>query len=108
MVALLKYPLSIGPMDAFPEIGVEYDLNLIYTDASGNDLKGGLTVKEQQQLNLSWLEAGLGTDITLNTEAHTEVKWYLRVEVLLAYNPFSGHFGLETNLLYGCTLPPTP
>jgi len=74
--AFAKYPFKVGRLVLFPLLGVEYDLNLAYTDANGNDLKG--TLANPEDANQLWLKAGAGLDIPFP-------EFYLRPEVLLGY-----------------------
>ncbi len=76
MSVFAKYPFKMGRVVLFPLLGVEYDLNLKYTDANGNDLKG--TLASPGDANQLWLKAGGGLDIPLRG-------FYLRPEALLGY-----------------------
>ena len=104
-VALLKWPFTIGTTTAFPQAGIEYGWCLSYVDSSGRDLTTALTSAERQQLNIFWLEAGVGADFLLTAEPHTGVKWNLRIGAQLRYDPFDNHYGLQVDLLYGCAFP---
>jgi len=77
-----KIPFSVGLFKFFPLLGIEYKLNLTYTDGSGNDLKSGLSSQAQSDLNEIWFEAGMGGDISLR-------KLYIRPELLLGFKPLS-------------------
>lgn len=76
---LAKYPFDLGGFYVFPAIGVEYDLNLSYTDAAGGDLKASMSGDQKSNLNMLWLKAGCGLDIPIAG------KLYLRPEVLACY-----------------------
>jgi hypothetical protein len=62
--AAVKYPFELGPVALFPIVGVEYVLNLSYTDDKGNNLKSSLS-GPRTALNELWLKAGAGADIYL-------------------------------------------
>jgi hypothetical protein len=73
---LLKYPFKAGKTMLFPLLGAEFDQNLTYTDAGGNDFKSALTTSAQDDLNNLWLRAGAGMDVPLGSVV------YLRFSVL--------------------------
>jgi hypothetical protein len=76
---LFKYPVDMTGFYLFPLLGLEYDLNLGYKDADGNDLKADMSADEKANLNMVWIKAGIGLDIPIAR------KIYLRPEVLAAY-----------------------
>jgi hypothetical protein len=76
---LLKYPFDMTGFYVFPILGLEYDLNLVYKDASGNDLKADMDKDEVADLNMLWIKAGVGLDIPIAKRI------YLRPEVLGSY-----------------------
>ena len=59
-----KLPIRIGPVEVFPILGVEYVLNLTYTDDKGDDLRAALSVPASS-LDELWLKGGLGIDVLL-------------------------------------------
>jgi len=57
--ALAKYPFKVGRTTLFPLVGVEYDLDLTYTNSSGSNLKSSLA--SPQDANQLWIRAGGGS-----------------------------------------------
>jgi small nuclear ribonucleoprotein (snRNP)-like protein len=82
LAAYLKYPFSVGPVKLFPLLGIDYRLNLVYTDDDHNDLKSTLTSQQQADLNEIWIEAGAGIDVSIG-------RFFLRPEVLVGFKPLS-------------------
>jgi small nuclear ribonucleoprotein (snRNP)-like protein len=82
LAAYLKYPFSVGPVKLFPLLGIDYRLNLRYTDDDHNDLKSALTSQQQADLNEIWIEAGAGIDVSIG-------RFFLRPEVLVGLKPLS-------------------
>jgi len=76
--AFLKLPIDFGGLILYPMGGAEYDYNLTYTDANGNDLRGSLTSQELADLNEIWLKGGLGLQLNFG---HT----FLALEGLYCY-----------------------
>jgi hypothetical protein len=76
---LFKYPFDMGGFYVFPAIGFEYDLNLLYTDAGGSDLKSSMSDDEKADLNMLWIKVGCGLDIPLSSRI------YLRPEALAGF-----------------------
>ena len=76
MSVFAKYPFKMGRVTLFPLLGVEYDLNLTYTDSNGNNLKG--TLANPGDASQLWFKAGGGLDIPFPG-------FYLRPEALLGY-----------------------
>ncbi len=74
--AFAKYPFKVGRLTLFPLLGAEYDLNLVYTDASGTSLISSLA--SPSDANQLWIKAGGGIDIPFSG-------FYLRPEALLGY-----------------------
>jgi hypothetical protein len=81
LAAYLKYPFNVGPVKLFPLLGIDYRLNLTYTDGK-NDLKSTLTSQQQADLNEIWIEAGAGIDVSIG-------RFFLRPEVLVGLKPLS-------------------
>jgi hypothetical protein len=54
-----RFPIVIGRFSIIPMAGFEFDLNLTYTDAGGNDLKAALTDRQRTDLNEMWLKGGV-------------------------------------------------
>ncbi len=63
--AYLKYPFDLGVVAIIPFFGVEYDVNLAWVDANGNDLKASLSDRERADMDEVWIKGGLGVDIEL-------------------------------------------
>jgi hypothetical protein len=76
-----KYPFVFGQTRVFPLLGIEYRVNLQYTDALGND-KSSYSGQAQSDLNQLWLEAGLGADFTVGN-------FFIRPELLIGFKPLS-------------------
>ncbi len=74
--ALAKYPFQIGNAVLFPLLGVEYDLNLTYTDTNGNNLLS--TLASPQDANQLWIKAGGGIDFSFG-------QFFFRPEILVGY-----------------------
>ncbi len=75
-----RLPIRIGPVEVFPLIGVEYVLNLSYTDDRGDDLRATLSASTAF-LDELWLKGGLGVDVLLGS-------LFLRPMVVAGYKPF--------------------
>ena len=60
-----KYPFASGSLKVFPVAGVQYDLNVTALNASGADVKAGLTDEQKSYYDRFWLVAGVGADIPL-------------------------------------------
>jgi hypothetical protein len=75
----LKLPLQMGSFAFFPLIGMEYDLNLSYTDKDGNDLKSGMSDTGKSMLNRFYLKAGIGLDFAVSSTM------LLRMEAIYGY-----------------------
>jgi hypothetical protein len=60
-----KYPIRLGSTTLFPLAGIEYDLNLTYTDESGNDLKSTSSDTWVSGLNHLYLQLGVGAEMDL-------------------------------------------
>ena len=82
LAAYLKYPLGAGAVRFFPLLGVQYRLNLTFTDSAGNDLKSGLTAQERADLDELWIRAGVGMDISIG-------RFFIRPEILAGLKPLS-------------------
>ena len=76
---VLKYPFVFDTFSLFPLVGFESDLNLSYQDASGNDLKSGLTLDEKDHLNMYFIKLGAGADINIGK------RMFFRPVVILGY-----------------------
>ncbi len=76
--ALFKYPFHFGSVSLFPLAGFEYDMNISYTDSSGNDLKSSLTADQKAQFDQLWIKAGLGADFVFGS-------FYIRPKLLAGY-----------------------
>lgn len=76
LTALAKYPFHVGTTVLFPLLGIEYDLNLTYTNSSGSSLTSSLA--SPGDANQLWIRAGGGLDIPFG-------HFYLRPELLLGY-----------------------
>lgn len=74
--ALLKLPIHLGRILIFPMAGAEYDQNISYTDAGGNDVRQSMTSQSLSGLNEIWFDFGAGIDISMSSSA------YLRFSVL--------------------------
>jgi hypothetical protein len=112
--AAVKYPIVIGPVAVFPIAGVEYRLNLSYTDDKGNDLKAGLS-GPRSALNELWLKGGVGMDVSFGG-------LFLRPIVLVGFMPLGiggaatlssthptgslslarGTLSVDLDILFGC------
>ncbi len=79
--ALLKFPFVIGPVAIFPLAGVEYKLNLTWSDDKDNNLKKGLN-GPKSDLDELWLKGGVGIDIMFGS-------FFIRPEILVGFTPFS-------------------
>jgi hypothetical protein len=74
-----KYPFAVGPVLLFPLLGIESDVNLIYLDSHGHDVRRTLTDQQLADEDQLWIKAGIGADWSF-------VSWgYIRGEVLLGY-----------------------
>ena len=74
-----KLPIKLGPIVLFPMLGVEYDLTISGTDASGNDLTG----RQKADFNEFWFKGGVGADIPITP------KIYVRPELIFGYKLLS-------------------
>ena len=63
--AYLKYPFDLGIVAIIPFFGGEYDINLTWVDADGNDLKASLSDREKSDMDEVWIKGGLGVDIEI-------------------------------------------
>ena len=79
--AYVKYPFAFGSFSVFPLLGIEYKLNLTYTDGNGND-KSSLSSQQQADLNEIWFEAGAGADFSFG-------RFYVRPEMFFGFKPLS-------------------
>jgi hypothetical protein len=107
---LVKYPFTLGPLEIFPMLGAEYELNLSDTDSAGTDLRPGLTAGELAGLSTLCLEAGAGIGIRIHLDARTNTPWRVSLEALFGYNPslsfdFQNGLSFKVNLMYGFTFP---
>jgi hypothetical protein len=58
--AYARLPFRLGAMELFPLAGVEYDLNMTYTDENGYDKKSSTAEPYYSGLNHLYLKAGIG------------------------------------------------
>jgi hypothetical protein len=86
--ALGKYPFELSGFTLFPLAGIEYDLNLSYVDANGNDLRATATSDQKAALNYFFIKGGVGADVPVNTQL------FIRPELLVGYK---FHSKLENN-----------
>jgi hypothetical protein len=82
IAALFKYPFKLGTFTWFPIAGIEYDMNLTYTDADGNDFKSGMTADEKANLDQLWIKVGVGADFTFGNI-------FIRPRILAGYKLLS-------------------
>lgn len=75
-----KYPFLLGPVAVFPIVGVQYVLNLSYTDDKGDDLKATLSAPASS-LNELWVKGGIGVDVFLGN-------LFLRPVIMGGFKPF--------------------
>jgi len=75
----VKYPFVFRRFSLFPVLGVEFDQNLSYTDAGGNDLREGMTTEAKNDLDQLWFRLGGGMDLPLGKVV------YLRLAVVGAF-----------------------
>jgi hypothetical protein len=61
--AMLEYPFRLKKLTLSPQLGVEYDYNLSFTDAGGNDLRVSMTEQGVSGLNRLWLKFGGAADV---------------------------------------------
>lgn len=104
-VLLAKYPFILGRFRFYPQVGVEYDPNLTWVDDNGTNLREDLSTEEVLDLNLFYIEAGIGVDISATTIERTKETWHFRIETLFKYNPFLNNYVFAANILYGFTFP---
>ena len=110
----VKYPLELGPVSLFPIAGVDYTLNLGYSDDKGNDLKAGLA-GSPSALDEVWVRGGLGADVGVG-------RLFSRPVLLVGFMPFNvggvptltsihptgsitldrGAFSVDLSILVGC------
>jgi len=83
---LLKLPFEIGRGSTiFPLLGIEYDINLTYTqtatfgNATQTTTKDSLSSDDSQGLNHLYVKAGIGADFAVGNNV------FLRPEILFAY-----------------------
>jgi hypothetical protein len=74
-----KFPITFGSITVFPIAGVEYDLNLSYTDSAGNDLKAGMDSTAKTMLERLYVKGGLGLDYSISQSM------IFRIQALYAY-----------------------
>jgi hypothetical protein len=55
-----EFPITFGSITVFPIAGVEYDLNLSYTDSAGNDLRASMDSTAKTMLERFYVKGGLG------------------------------------------------
>ena len=67
ITAYAKYPVKVGSVTVFPLGGVEYDLNLTYTDSSGNDLKKSFESVYPGSLDHLYLQIGAGAEFEVGS-----------------------------------------
>jgi len=79
-----KYPIELGSVTIFPFAGLEYLLNLTYTDKDGNDLKPLMTYKDM--FDALMIKAGLGADFSVNPQI------YVRPEAFVGYKIIKSDF----------------
>jgi hypothetical protein len=111
--ASVKYPFDLGPVAIFPIVGIDYTLNLGYSDDKGDDLKGGIA-GPQSALDELWVRAGLGVDVNFG-------RLFLRPVLSAGFMPLNlggvptvtsthptgsitldrGAFSVDLNLLFG-------
>lgn len=78
-----KYPIRLGSITLFPMLGVEYDMNIIAKDGSGNDLRAFWTDQQKTDANELFIKGGLGADISVTP------KFYIRPELIVGYKLLS-------------------
>jgi hypothetical protein len=111
--ASVKYPIVFGPIAIFPIVGIDYVLNLGYSDDKGDDLKSGLS-SSPSALDELWVKGGLGVDVNLGP-------LFLRPVLFVGFMPLNlggvptltsthptgiitldrGAFSVDLNLLFG-------
>jgi len=74
-----KYPFDLGGFTLFPLAGLEYMVNLTYTDSNGNDLKSLILPDYKNFLDALLVKFGLGADIPVAE------KFYIRPELTIGY-----------------------
>jgi hypothetical protein len=77
--AAAKYPFAIGPVKAFPMVGVEYRLPIVYHDDKSQDLLAALAAADRAALQELWVQGGAGADISLGEP------FFCRLEVRVGY-----------------------
>jgi hypothetical protein len=77
--ALGKYPVELSGFTLFPMAGLEYDLNLSYVDANGNDVKSGASADQKAALNYFLIKGGVGADVPVNDQL------FVRPTLLVGY-----------------------
>jgi len=77
----LKLPVRLGPVEIFPIAGVEYVLNLTYTDDKGHNLRDVLAAPGRS-LDELWLKGGIGVDIFLGG-------LFVRPMVMAGFKPYA-------------------
>jgi hypothetical protein len=73
---LFRIPIRLGQSSVaiVPMAGFEYDINLSYKDADGNDLTTGMSDEEKSNLNMFFLQIGAGFQIDIgNVVLYPEV-----------------------------------
>jgi len=104
--ALGKYPLELDSFILYPLLGLEYDINIVATNTSGNPIKDKDGNENAMQFSALWVKGGIGGDFDIADSLYLRGQFLYGVRLPNQYETDSvaANSNLKTDLGHGLTV----